>query len=60
MVKHAKICKKVFVEKRKAFNIAEQRQATDANGKGLENDPYSKKQRAQANAKAIQQERKQE
>lgn len=58
MQKHQKICKKVFVEKRKAFNIAEQRQATDANGKGLENDPYSKRQRAQANQKAQQAERK--
>ena len=41
--KHAKICKKVFVEKRKAFDIDEQRKATDASGKGLEDDPYTKK-----------------
>ena len=45
MMKHAKICKKVFVEKRKAFDIAEHRKATDASGKGLEEDKYSKKQR---------------
>jgi hypothetical protein len=43
--KHAKICRKVFVEKRKAFDIAEHRKATDASGKGLEEDKYSKKQR---------------
>ena len=43
MTKHAKICQKVFVEKRKAFNIAEHRKATDANGKGLEEDPYARK-----------------
>jgi hypothetical protein len=42
-VKHRKVCRKVFVEKRKAFDIAEQRKATDATGKGLEEDPYSKK-----------------
>jgi hypothetical protein len=33
----------VFVEKRKAFDIAEQRKPTDATGKGLEEDPYAKK-----------------
>ena len=44
--KHHKICKKVFVEKREAFDIAEHRKATDASGKGLEEDPYSKKYRA--------------
>lgn len=42
-MKHAKICKKVFVEKRKTFDIAEQRKATDAAGKGLEEDKYSKR-----------------
>jgi len=39
----ANICKKVFVDKRKAFDIAEHRKATDASGKGLEDDPYTKK-----------------
>lgn len=43
IVKHRKICKKVFVEKRKAFDIQEHRKATDATGKGLEEDPYTKK-----------------
>lgn len=43
--KHNKVCRKVFVEKRKAFDTAEQRKATDANGKGLEEDPYSKRMR---------------
>lgn len=31
------------MEKRKTFDIAEQRKATDATGKGLEEDPYAKK-----------------
>lgn len=44
-MKHRKICKKVFVEKRKAFDITEHRKATDAAGKGLEEDPYQKKMR---------------
>jgi len=34
--KHSKICVKVFQTKRKAFDVAEQRKATDATGKGLE------------------------
>lgn len=38
MAKHAKICHKVFVEKRKEFNIQEHRKATDAAGKGLEDE----------------------
>ena len=53
MPKHAKVCKKVFVEKRKEFNVKEQRKATDATGKGIEGDsydPYAKK-RALAEAK---------
>jgi hypothetical protein len=33
----------VFVEKREAFDTKEQRKATDATGKGLEVDNYSKK-----------------
>ena len=41
-----KICKKVFVDKRKAFDTAEQRKATDASGKGIEEDPYSYKRGA--------------
>lgn len=41
--KHKKICRKVFVEKREAFDVKEQRKATDATGKGLEVDNYSKK-----------------
>ncbi len=45
--KHRKICKKVFIEKRKTFDIAEQRKATDATGKGLEEDPYAKKYKKQ-------------
>lgn len=45
-MKHRKVCKKVFVEKRKAFDVAAQREATDASGKGLEEDPYSKKMKA--------------
>ena len=49
IVRHRKICKKVFVDKRKQFNAADHRKATDANGKGLEEDPYSKKMRAKAN-----------
>ena len=40
--KHRKNCQKVFGEKRKAFDMAEQRKATDASGKGLEDDPYNK------------------
>jgi len=36
MQKHAKICKKVFCDKRKTFDIKEHRAATDANGKGIE------------------------
>ena len=36
MQKHAKICKKVFMQKRKAFDVKEQRKATDAAGKGVE------------------------
>ncbi len=43
IVKHRKICRKVFVEKRKEFDITEHRKATDANGKGIEEDYYSKK-----------------
>lgn len=43
MSKHAKICQKVFVEKRKTFNIQEQRKATDANGKGLEDESYGRR-----------------
>lgn len=42
-MKHRKICKKVFVDKRKAFDVQEQRKATDASGKGIEEDPYTKK-----------------
>lgn len=38
MNKHAKICQKVFVEKRKAFDMAEMRKPTDANGKGLDDE----------------------
>ena len=34
--RHSKICVKVFQQKREAFNMAEQRKATDASGKGLE------------------------
>jgi len=34
--RHTKICVKVFQTKRKAFNVAEQRKATDASGKGME------------------------
>jgi len=34
--RHEKICVKVFQQKRKAFNVAEQRKATDATGKGVE------------------------
>ena len=34
--RHEKICVKVFQQKRKAFNVAEQRKATDASGKGAE------------------------
>ena len=43
IIKHRKICKKVFVEKRKTFDITEHRKATDASGKGIEEDPYSRK-----------------
>jgi len=39
--RHAKICVKVFQTKRAAFDVAEQRKATDASGKGMEADPYS-------------------
>jgi hypothetical protein len=38
----------VFVDKRKAFDTAEQRKATDAAGKGIEEDPYSYKRWAKA------------
>lgn len=31
---------KVFATKRKAFDMAEQRKATDANGKGVEEDGF--------------------
>ena len=58
LAKHAKICKKVFVDKRKAFNAAETRAATDASGKGLEEDAYSKKQRLAAAKKAETAEKK--
>ena len=34
--RHSKICIKVFQTKRKAFDTAEQRKATDASGKGIE------------------------
>ena len=40
-----KVCKKVFVDKRKQFNIEEHRKATDASGKGLEEDNYGMKRR---------------
>ena len=33
--KHKKICKKVFVEKRKEYNAADHRKATDATGVGI-------------------------
>lgn len=48
MSKHAKICKKVFVDKRKTFNIQEQRKATDANGKGLEDEQYGRRKQQPA------------
>ena len=38
----------MFVDKRKAFDTAEQRKATDAAGKGIEEDPYSYKRGAKA------------
>ena len=34
--RHSKICVKVFQQKRAAFDVAEMRKATDANGKGVE------------------------
>ena len=43
--KHRAVCKKVFVEKRKEFDTAAHRAATDANGRGLDEDPWSRKQR---------------
>lgn len=46
LVKHSKVCEKVFVKKRKAFNMAEQRKATDASGKGVDVDPYAAKMAA--------------
>jgi hypothetical protein len=45
IVRHRKICKKVFVDKRKAYDITEHRKATDASGMGLEEDQYTKKMR---------------
>ena len=36
LVRHENICVKVFKEKRKAFDMKEQRKATDANGTGVE------------------------
>ena len=36
--RHSKICVKVFQQKRAAFDVAEMRKATDANGKGIEED----------------------
>lgn len=42
MQKHGKICAKVFATKRKAFDSKAAREATDADGKGMEHDPYSK------------------
>jgi len=41
MQKHEKVCAKVFATKRKAFDVKAARAATDATGKGLEEDPYS-------------------
>jgi len=38
MQKHQKICDKVFGQKREVFDMKEQRKATDAAGKGLEDD----------------------
>ena len=38
--KHQKICVKVFQTKRKKFDMAEQRKATDASGKGIEEDGF--------------------
>ena len=46
MQKHSKICEKVFVQKREAFDIKEQRKATDAAGKGLEDESYGRKKKA--------------
>ena len=43
MSKHSKICQKVFVEKRKKFNVEEQRKPTDASGKGLEDQNYGRR-----------------
>ena len=36
--KHQKICVKVFQNKRKAFDMKDQRKATDASGKGMESE----------------------
>jgi len=36
----------VFIDKRKEFNAAEHRKATDATGKGIEEDPYTRKMKA--------------
>ena len=52
MAKHAKVCKKVFVDKRKQFNIEEHRKATDAAGKGLEEDNWGMRGRRKPPAKA--------
>jgi hypothetical protein len=43
LAKHSKVCEKVFVKKRKAFNTAAQREATDASGKGIDKDPFAYK-----------------
>jgi len=45
LAKHAKVCAKVFVEKRKVYNAAENRAATDGDGKGIVEDPWDKKRR---------------
>ena len=41
LAKHAKICQKVFMQKRKKFEV--DREATDAAGKGIEKDPWARK-----------------
>jgi len=38
LARHEKICVKVFQEKRKAFDVKGMRKATDASGKGVEED----------------------
>ena len=44
MERHSKICVKVFQTKRKKFDVAEQRKATDATGKGIaETRPFKAK-----------------